>query len=73
MTRTLSNLGWLLVLVDLVAAAVLMLLVRLEGGVPRDHGSPPGSVMARVMANGQGRTTDVERGDSAYAAFRAAV
>lgn len=48
-------------------------LVLLEGGVPRDHGSPPGSVIARVIRNGEARTTDEERADPAYQAFMAAV
>lgn len=48
-------------------------LVLLEGGVPRDHGSPPGAVLARVLRNGEARTTDDERTDPAYRAFMAAV
>lgn len=48
-------------------------LVLLEIGVPRDHGEPPGSVLARVMKHGEARTTDEERADSAYVAFMASV
>ncbi|MBC7898115.1 MAG: hypothetical protein H7066_22035, partial [Cytophagaceae bacterium] len=48
-------------------------LVLLEGGVPRDHGNPPGSVLARVMKLDEGQVTDDERADPAYAAFMAAV
>jgi hypothetical protein len=47
-------------------------LVLLEGGVPRDHGTPPGSVLARVLRNGEGALTDEERADPAYAGFIAA-
>lgn len=48
-------------------------LVLLEGGVPPDHGTPPGSVLARVLRNGAPRVTDDERADSAYVAFMKAV
>ncbi len=48
-------------------------LALLEGGVPVDHGTPPGSVLARVLRNGQSGTTDQERADPAFRAFMAAV
>lgn len=48
-------------------------LVLVEGGVPRDHGNPPGSVLARVLRNGEAETTDQERADPAFVAFMAAV
>ncbi len=47
-------------------------LALLNGGVPRDHGTPAGAVLERVLRNGDGRTTDAERADSAYQAFMAA-
>ncbi len=46
-------------------------LVLFEGGVPRDHGSAPGSVLARVIAAGEGPSTDAN--DAAFKAFMAAV
>lgn len=48
-------------------------LVLLEGGIPLDHGSPPGSVLARVIRHGEARITDEERADPAFAEFMAAV
>jgi hypothetical protein len=48
-------------------------LVLLEGGVPRDHGTPPGSVLARVIRVGSNQLTDEERADPLYNAFMAAV
>lgn len=48
-------------------------LALLESGVPRDHGTPPGSVLARVLRNNEGTTTEEERADSAYRTFMAAV
>lgn len=48
-------------------------LALLEGGVARDHGTPPGSVLERVLHNGAEETTDAERNDPAYRAFMAAV
>ena len=48
-------------------------LVLLEGGVPRDHGSPPGSVLAQVIREGEAPVSDEERADPAYAAFMEAV
>jgi len=48
-------------------------LVLLEGGVPPDHGTPPGSVLARVIRNGEPQTTDEERADEAFKAVMAAV
>ena len=46
-------------------------LVLLEGGVPRDHGTPVGSVLARVIRNGAPRATNAERADPKYNAFMA--
>ncbi|MFN8669604.1 MAG: ankyrin repeat domain-containing protein [Gemmatimonadaceae bacterium] len=48
-------------------------LALLEGGVPRDHGTPPGSVLARVLQTGSARTSSEERADSSYVAFIARV
>ncbi|MEZ4456652.1 MAG: hypothetical protein R2882_08910 [Gemmatimonadales bacterium] len=48
-------------------------LALLNGGVPRDHGTPAGSVLARVLRNGEARTTDQERADPAFQAFMSAV
>jgi hypothetical protein len=48
-------------------------LVLIEGGVPLDHGTPPGSVMARVIRIGKAQVTDEERADPAYKGFMAAV
>lgn len=48
-------------------------LVLLEGGVPRDHGTPPGSMLARVIRNGEAQITDDERADTAFHAFMAPV
>jgi hypothetical protein len=48
-------------------------LVLLEGGVPRDHGTPAGSVLARVIRIGAPQATDDERADPKYNAFMAAV
>jgi len=48
-------------------------LVLIEGGVPLDHGTPPGSVLARVIRNGEAQVTDEERADTAYKAFMATV
>lgn len=48
-------------------------LALLEAGVPRDHGTPPGSVLTRVLKNGAARTSNEERADSTYIAFMAAV
>ncbi len=48
-------------------------LVLLEGGVPRDHGNPPGSVMERVIKNGEAYITSDDRADPSYHAFIAAV
>lgn len=48
-------------------------LALLEGGVPRDHGTPPGAVLSRVLGHGAERTTEEERGDAAYVAFMEAV
>ena len=48
-------------------------LVLLEGGVPQDHGTPPGSILARVLKNGAYTVTDDDRADPAYQAFMAAV
>ncbi len=48
-------------------------LVLLEGGVPRDHGTPAGSVLARVMQNGKSQITDDDRADPAFQSFMAAV
>jgi hypothetical protein len=48
-------------------------LVLIEGGVPLDHGTPPGSVMARVIRNDKEQATDEERADPACKAFMAAV
>lgn len=46
-------------------------LVLLQGGVPRDHASPAGSVLARVIAAGEGSITDAN--DPAFKAFMAAL
>ena len=48
-------------------------LELLEGEVPRDHGSPPGSVLARVLREGEAQVGDEERADPAHAAFMEAV
>ncbi|MEZ4458078.1 MAG: hypothetical protein R2882_16250, partial [Gemmatimonadales bacterium] len=48
-------------------------LALLNGGVPRDNGTPAGSVLARVLRNGEARTTDQERADPAFQAFMSAV
>lgn len=48
-------------------------LALLKGGVPVDHGTPAGSVLARVLRNSASRTTDQERADPAFQAFMAAV
>jgi hypothetical protein len=45
-------------------------LVLLEGGVPRDHGNPPGSVLARVIPTNQAASTAA--GDTAFKSFMAA-
>lgn len=47
-------------------------LVLLEGGVPPDHGTPPGSVLARVLRNGESQITDADRADPAFKALMAA-
>jgi hypothetical protein len=48
-------------------------LVLLEGGVPHDHGTPRGSVLARVLRNGEGQVTEEDRADPAFKIFMAAV
>ena len=48
-------------------------LVLLEGGVPRDHGTPPGSVMTRVIKNNESYLTNADRANPNYHAFMAAV
>ncbi|MEO8635619.1 MAG: hypothetical protein ABI587_10130 [Gemmatimonadales bacterium] len=48
-------------------------LALLEGGVPRDHGTPAGALLERVLRDGAVQTTDEERADSGYQAFMAAV
>ncbi len=47
-------------------------LVLLEGGVPPDHGAPPGSVLARVLRTSKGQVTDDDRADPAFKALMAA-
>lgn len=48
-------------------------LVLLEAGVPRDFGSPEGSVLERGLRNVTATLTDEGRAEPAYAAFVAAV
>lgn len=48
-------------------------LALLEGGVPGDYGTPAGSVLARVLGNGEPRWTDHDRADPAFRAFMSAV
>ncbi|MBS1830841.1 MAG: hypothetical protein JST93_36435 [Acidobacteria bacterium] len=47
-------------------------LVLLQSGVPRDHGSPPGSVLERVLKNLHQRSRDQDA-EKAYQAFLAAL
>ncbi len=48
-------------------------LALLQSGVPRDHGTPAGAALQRVIRDGAEQTTDDERADTAYLAFMAAV
>ncbi|MEQ1689791.1 MAG: hypothetical protein ABMA00_00790 [Gemmatimonas sp.] len=48
-------------------------LVLLEGGVPQDHATPPGSVMARVIKIGEPNITSDDRADPNYIALMALV
>ncbi|MFN7938932.1 MAG: hypothetical protein U0R19_36725 [Bryobacteraceae bacterium] len=47
-------------------------LVLLEGGVPQDHGTPPGSVLARVLRNIDAGLMPSDKANAAYQAFLAA-
>jgi len=47
-------------------------LALLEGGVPSDHGTPPGVVLKRVIQSGDSQVTDEERASAIYKAFMAA-
>lgn len=47
--------------------------VLLEGRVPPDHGTPPGSVLARVLGNIERGMSDQDRADPAWRKFRTAV
>ncbi len=44
-------------------------LALLKSGVPQDHGTPPGSVLARIMRNIEPQLSTAQRADSAYRAF----
>ena len=48
-------------------------LVLLEGGVPPDHGTPPGSVLVRLMQTKERWITDDDRADPAFRALMALV
>ena len=48
-------------------------LTLLDGGVPPDHGTPPGSVLARVMQTSERSLTDADRADPAFNALMATV
>lgn len=48
-------------------------LALLEGGVPRDHGTPIGSVLARVIRNGEAQLTDDDRANASFKTFMASV
>ncbi len=48
-------------------------LALLDGGVPRDHGSPIGSVLARVLREGEYRLTDDDRANASFTTFMALV
>lgn len=48
--------------------------VLLDGGVPRDHGVPPGSVLARVLRTRRAAASDdAAMHDSSYVAFMVSV
>ena len=47
-------------------------LALLEGGVPRDHATPPGSILEQVIRDGADMITDADRKDPVYHAFIAA-
>ena len=48
-------------------------LALLEGGVPRDYGTPVGSVLQGVTQEIDSRLSDSERADTTYQAFMAAI